>query len=114
MSTPASQLMLRHTRFLARKTTIRHASTTAEATQAASDTVAKSKEIAAKVTSKASDGLTRVQSTPILGRVARGINRTVGAIGGQAGRLITFGTCECTYFCHLAGYLRPIGCHGEY
>ena len=103
MSTPASQLMLRHTRFFARKTTIRHASTTADATQAVSNTATKTKEIASEVTSKASEGLTKVTSStrPALSRVARGINRTVGAIGGRAVRLINFGTCECIYFLFL-------------
>ena len=107
MSTPASQLMLRHGRLFARKTTIRHASTTAEAAQAASNTLAKSKEIASEVTSKASDGLTRVQSSSgtALSRVARGVNRTFGAIGNRAGRLIVFSTCECAQFFHLAGTL---------
>lgn len=105
MSTPASQLMLRHTRFFARKTTIRHASTTSEATQAASNTVAKSKEIASNVTSKASAGLTRVQSSagPVLNRIAQSVNRTVSSIGGRTGRLINFGTCECVCFIYLEG-----------
>lgn len=107
MSTPASQLILRHGRLLTRKTTIRHASTTAEATQAASNTLAKSKEIASEVTSKASDGLTRVQSSSgtVLSRVARGVNRTIGGIGSRAGRLIVFSTCECAHFFHRAGSL---------
>lgn len=117
MSTPASQLMLRHTRFFARKTTIRHASTTSEATQAASNTVAKSKEIASEVTSKASAGLSRVQSSagPALSRVAHGINRTISGIGGRAGRLINFGTCECARFPLSVGmYTRSIDCYEEY
>lgn len=113
MSTPASQLMLRHGRLFARNTTVRHASTTSEATQAVSNTVAKSQEVASQVTSKASSGLSRVQSSagPALRRVAQGITRTFGAIGGRAERLVNFSTCECTHFLLSVGvYLRSIGC----
>lgn len=117
MSTPASQLMLRHGRFFARNTTVRHASTTSEATQAVSDTVAKSKGVASQVTSKASAGLSRVQSSagPAIRRVAQGITRTFGAVGGRAERFVNFGTCECTHFMLSVGIdLRSIDCHEEF
>lgn len=89
MSTPASQLMLRHTRFFARKTTIRHASITSEAAQAASNTAAKSKETVSEITSKASDGLTRVKSSagPALNGAVKSVRSTFGQIRGRAERL---------------------------
>jgi hypothetical protein len=96
MSTPASRLMLRHTRFFAHKTTIRHASTTSEAAQAASNTAAKSRETVSNITSKASEGLTRVKSSagPALTGAAQSVNKTLARIGGRTGRLIAFGRCK--------------------
>lgn len=96
MSTSASQLVLRHTRFFARKITVRHASTTSEAAQAVSDTAAKSKDAVSNITSKASEGLTRVKSSagPALSGAAQSVNKTLGSIGGRTSRLITFGRCE--------------------
>ena len=117
MSTPASQLMLRHGRLFARSTTVRHASTTSEATQAVSNAAAKSKGVASEVTSKASAGLSRVQSSagPALRRVAQGITKTFGGVAGRAERLFNFGTCECTHFLLSVGIdLRSIDCHEEF
>jgi hypothetical protein len=96
MSTPASQLMLRHTRIFARKSALRHASTTSEAAQAASDTAAKSRETMSNITSKASEGLTRVKSSagPALSGAAQSVNKALSSIGGRTGRLIAFGSCK--------------------
>lgn len=105
MSTSASQLMLRHTRLFARKTTVRHASTTAEAAQGVSDTAAKSKEAVSNLTSKASEGLTRVKSStgPALSGAAQGVNKTLSRIGGRTGRFIAFGRCEWVHLLYLVG-----------
>lgn len=81
-------MMLRHTRFIARQTSRRHASTT----EAAKDTAAKSKETASNIQSKASQGLSRVTSSagPALSGAAQGVSNAAGRIGGRTGRLIGF------------------------
>ena len=96
MSTTTSGLMLRHTRFVTHRTALRHASTTSEATQAASNTASKSKEAASNATSKASQGLSRVTSAagPALSGAAQGVSNTVGNMTGRTGRLISFVQCE--------------------
>ncbi|KAF6234904.1 hypothetical protein HO173_006834 [Letharia columbiana] len=80
--------MLRHTRFIARQTTRRHASTT----EAAKDTATKSKETASNATSKASQGLSRVTSSagPAVSGAAQGVSKAIGNIGGRTGRMISF------------------------
>lgn len=93
MSAPApSRLMLRHTRFIARQTNRRHASTT----EATKDAAAKSRETASNATSKASQGLSRVTSSagPALSGAAQRVTSILGRIGGRTGRLISFAECE--------------------
>ena len=87
-----SRIMLRHTRFIARQTTRRHASTT----EAAKDMAAKSKETASDVTSKTSQGLSRVTSSagPAVSGAAQRVSKAIGNIGGRTGRMISFMQCE--------------------
>ncbi|KAK3168390.1 hypothetical protein OEA41_004837 [Lepraria neglecta] len=86
------RMMLRHTRFIARQTSRRHASTT----EAAKDTAAKPKETASNIQSKASQGLSRVTSSagPALSGAAQGVSNAAGRIGGRTGRLIGFVQCD--------------------
>jgi hypothetical protein len=104
-----SRLMLRHSRFGARHTARRHASTT----EVAKNTAAKSKETASNVTSKASEGLSRVTSSggSALSGAAQGVNKTLGNIGGRLGSLINIVQCESESLNssdgYRAGQLRP-------
>ena len=93
MSSPASGLMLRHTRFVTRRTALRHASTTAEA---ASNTAAKSKEAASNATSKASQGLSRVKSSAESGvsGAAQGVSNAAEKVQGRTSGLISAIQCE--------------------
>ena len=93
MSTAApSRIMFRHTRYVARQTTRRHASTT----EAAKDTAAKSKETASNTTSKTSHGLSRVTSSaaPAVSGAAQRVSKLIGNIGGRTGRMISFVQCK--------------------
>ena len=97
MSAVAShRSMLRHTRFITRQTTRRHASTTEAAKDTAANTAAKTKETASNVQTKASQGLSRVTTSAGSGlsRASQGISKAVGRIGGRTGRLISFVECE--------------------
>ena len=107
MSMPASLSMLRHIRFFARKTTVRHASTTSETTQVAANAAAKTKETVSDITSKASEGLTRVKSAaePAIGGAAQSVNNALGRIGGRTSRLIAYGRCKWVYLLDLLGPL---------
>ena len=101
--------MLRHTRFIARQTTRRHASTT----EAAKDTAAKTKETASNVQSKASQGLSRVTTSASSGlsRASQGIGKAISRIGGRTGRLISFVECELNFSCDQLGALgSPLIC----
>ena len=95
MSSVPSRLMLRHNRVVARRTALRHASTTSEATQAASKTMEKGKEAASTATSKASSGLSRVTSSagPAMSSTAQGVSNSVNRIGGRLGSLINYIQC---------------------
>ena len=95
MSATAARLTLRQLRIAGRQ---RHASTTAQAADAASSTATKSKEATSNATSKASQGLTRVTSSagPVLSRAGQGVSSALGKIGGRTGRLISFAECEFT------------------
>ena len=101
--------MLRHTRFIARQTTRRHASTI----EAAKDTAAKTKETASNVQSKASQGLSRVTTSASSGlsRASQGIGKAISRIGGRTGRLISFVECELNFSCDQLGALAsPLSC----
>lgn len=91
-----SRLMLRQTRFLARQTTKRHASTTEAAKDKAKDTAVKSKETASNVQSKASEGLSKVTSSgsSALSGATQGASNAVARIGGRARGLYSFVECE--------------------
>ncbi|MCJ1292528.1 hypothetical protein MMC34_004079 [Xylographa carneopallida] len=70
----------------------RNASTTSQATEAASNTASKAKETASNATSKASEGLSRVTSSAgsRLSRAGQAVSSTLGSIGGRTGRLVSF------------------------
>ena len=87
-----SRMMLRHTRFVVRQTTRRHASTT----EAAKDTTVKSKEAVSNATSKTSQGLSSVTSSagPAVSGAAQRASKAIGNIGGRTGRIISFVQCE--------------------
>lgn len=99
MSATASRILLRRPQphLVVRRSTLRHASTTERATQAASETASKAKGTASNATSKASEGLSRVTSSAssTMSRVGSGISSTLGKIGGRTGRLIGFAECKC-------------------
>ncbi len=99
MSSAPSRLMLRHNRVVARRTALRHASTTSEATQAVSKTAEKGKETASNMTSKASSGLSRVTSSAgsVMGGASQGVSNTVNRLGGRLGSLINF--VQCAFLC---------------
>ena len=101
--------MLRHSRFIARQTTRRHASTT----EAANNTAAKTKETASNVQSKASQGLSRVTTSASSGlsRASQGIGKAISRIGGRTGRLISFVECESNFSYDQSGLLAcPLVC----
>ena len=87
-----SRMMLRHTRYVARQTMRRHASTT----EAAANTAAKSKETASNATSKASRGLSRVTSSarPAVSGAAQRVSKAINNLGGRTGRMISFVQCK--------------------
>ena len=89
----------------------RHVSTTETATEKASEAVVKSKETATSLQSKASEGLTRVQSTagPAISGAARGIGNALGRIGGRTGRLVGYieGSRQLAFMNVLAYSLQP-------
>lgn len=105
--------MLRHTRFIARQSTRRHASTTEAAKNTAANTAAKTKETASNVQTKASQGLSRVTTSASSGlsRASQGISTAISRIGGRTGRLISFVECELNFSCdQLATLATPLFC----
>ena len=96
MSSAPSRLMLRHNRVVARRSALRHASTTSEATQAVSNTAAKGKETASAAASKASGGLSQVTSSagPAVSGAAQGVSNSVNQLGGRVGRILNFAQCR--------------------
>lgn len=95
MSSAPSRLMLRQNRVVARRTCLRHASTTPEANQAASKTADKGKEVASNATSKASSGLSRVTSSAgsAMSGASQGVSNQVNKLGGRVGRLVNLVQC---------------------
>ena len=108
MSSASSRLMLRHNRVFARRTGLRYASTTSEATQAASKTVEKGKETASSATSKASSGLSKVTSStgPAVSGAAQGVTNYVNKTTGRLGRLANYVQCEYEPCCVSLTVLR--------
>ncbi|KAI9705870.1 MAG: hypothetical protein M1836_005276 [Candelina mexicana] len=92
MSLSAPRAVMRQSGIMLRRTAVRNASTTAEATQKASEGASKLKETASSATSKASEGLSRVSSSAGSGisRYTQGVTNFVGRIGSRTGRMISF------------------------
>ena len=92
-SATTPRFILRHTRFVGRKTPRRHASTQ----EAASNAASKTKETASNVQSKASQGLSKVSSSagPAISGATQRVSGLVSRIGGRTGRLISY--VECAY-----------------
>ncbi|MCJ1410807.1 hypothetical protein MMC19_004893 [Ptychographa xylographoides] len=92
-ATPASRTLFRRTpQLVIRRRGVRSASSTSQATEAASNTASKAKEQASHATGKASEGLSRVTSSAGSGisRMGGAVGRVLGGIGGRTGRLIGF------------------------
>ncbi|OJK05011.1 hypothetical protein ASPACDRAFT_74539 [Aspergillus aculeatus ATCC 16872] len=85
MSAPASRAVLRQSQFLARRTAVRHASSTSEA-------ASKAGEAASSTASKAAEGLSRVQSSagPAISNAAQGLGNALKKVGGRTGKVISF------------------------
>lgn len=83
--TTVSRAVLRQSRFLTRRTAIRHNSSSSQAAN-------KARETAQSTVSKASEGLSRVTSTagPVIANAAQNIGSALRKIGGPAGRVISF------------------------
>ena len=108
-ATIAGRLLLRRPQHLiARRPAFRQASTTAKATDMASETASKAKETASNTASQASRGLSRVSSSAGSGlsRAGQGISRTLGRLGGRTKRLITF--VESKYKIAILSAVRPL------
>lgn len=93
---PQSTMSLAATRMLLRRPqvgrmTLRHASTTSEAANAAASSAAKAKETAGAAASGASQGLSKVTSTA--GSALSSAGNALNSIGGRTGRLIGFVQC---------------------
>lgn len=99
MSLSTSRMLLRTPQV--GRMTLRHASTTSEAANAASS---KAKETAASATSSASQGLSKVSTTASSGLSKAGqvAGNTLNSIGGRTGKLIGFVQCTST-----SSRLRP-------
>ena len=112
MSTAApSRIMFRHTRFFARQSAKRHASTT----EAAKDAAAKSKDTASNAVSNASKGLSRVTSSagPAVSGAAQRVSKVIGNIGGRTGRMISFVQCKPKPLVHSQGFSADQLRHSE-
>ncbi|MCJ1281076.1 hypothetical protein MMC26_000394 [Xylographa opegraphella] len=91
-ATASRTIFRRPPQLVVRQAARRNASTTSQATEAASKTAAKAKETASNATSKASEGLSRVTSSAGSGlsRAGQAVSSTLGKLGGRTGRLISF------------------------
>ncbi|KAI9682317.1 MAG: hypothetical protein M1817_000371 [Caeruleum heppii] len=85
-------MLLRHSRLIVRRPTVRHSSATSQAAEAATQGASKVSSTASSASSKASQGLSRVASSagPAISGAARGLTTALGRIGGRTGRLIAF------------------------
>ena len=94
-ATAFRNFFLRQTR-VAQRTILRQASSSSQATGAASNTASKAKDSASKATSKASQGLSKVTSSagPALSGATQRVSSIIGRIGGRTGRLISFVQCK--------------------
>jgi hypothetical protein len=85
MSPMATRAALRQSRFLIRRTAIRHNSSTTEAAN-------KAKQAAEQATSKASEGLSKVSSSagPAIAGAAQNVGNALRKVGGPVGKVVTF------------------------
>ncbi|KAF1353725.1 P-loop containing nucleoside triphosphate hydrolase protein [Delphinella strobiligena] len=90
MSLAASRMLLRRPQV--GRIGLRHASTTSEAAQAASNTASKAKDTVGSATSSASQGLSKVTSSASSGlsRAGAAAGSALNSIGGRTGKLIGF------------------------
>lgn len=99
MSLAASRMLLRRPQV--GRIGLRHASTTSEAAQAASNTASKAKDTVGSATSSASQGLSKVTSSAGSGlsRAGAAAGSALNSIGGRTGKLIGFVQCMSTAHC---------------
>ncbi|PCG92074.1 ATPase, F0 complex, subunit G, mitochondrial [Penicillium occitanis (nom. inval.)] len=85
MSPMATRAALRQSRFLIRRTAIRHNSSTTEA-------ATKAKQVTEQATSKASEGLSKVSSSagPAIAGAAQNVGNALRKVGGPVGKVVTF------------------------
>lgn len=85
----APRMALRQSRFFIQRRT---ASTTTEASNAASSGAAKAKESASQTAGKAQEGLSKVTSSAgsSLSKAGSAAADTIGSLGGRTGRVISF------------------------
>jgi len=90
----ASRALLRRPQIA--RLTLRNASTTSEAANAASSAATKTKESASQVASQASQGLTRVSSSASSGasRAGSAVSSTLSSIGGRTSQVLNFAQCK--------------------
>jgi hypothetical protein len=81
----ATRAALRQSRFLIRRTAIRHNSSTTEA-------ATKAKQVTEQATSKASEGLSKVSSSagPAIAGAAQNVGNALRKVGGPVGKVVTF------------------------
>lgn len=101
---PARALLLRQSQFLARRTAVRHASSTSEAASKASQS-------ASSAASKAQEGLSKVTAAagPAVSNAASALRK----VGGPVGKVVSFVDCKdirfpnfLRRFCDLSGKER--------
>ncbi|KAE8148205.1 mitochondrial ATP synthase g subunit-domain-containing protein [Aspergillus avenaceus] len=85
MPATATRAVLRQSKFLTRRTAVRHASSTPESAK-------KAGEATSSAASKASEGLSRVSSTagPAISNAAKGMGSALRKVGGRTGKVIAF------------------------
>lgn len=81
----ATRAALRQSRFLIRRTAIRHNSSTTEAAN-------KAKQVTEQTKSKASEGLSKVSSSagPAIAGAAQNVGNALRKVGGPVGKAVTF------------------------
>ena len=102
MSLAVSRMLLRTPQV--GRMTLRHASTTSEAANAASKSAAKAKEGVEAATSSASQGLSKVTSSAgsSLSKAGQAAGSALSSIGGRTGRLIGFVQCTSAHSLHTS------------
>ncbi|KAI9853080.1 MAG: hypothetical protein M1838_001581 [Thelocarpon superellum] len=113
-----SRTMLRRSQFFRPRPTMRHNSTTSQATEAASKGASRAQATASATLSKASAGLSRVTSSagPALSNAAQGAGKALKGIGGRTGRIISAVEAlvpPTIYYSRVALELSKIVFHGQ-